>query len=82
MVLEELSTEDLLLDYLLMGLRLKEGIDKAKMVRRFGAQAWTGYQERLQECERLGLLQVQDDRWYLSERGLFISNQVFVRLLS
>lgn len=81
-VLEELSTEDLLLDYLLMGLRLKEGIDKAEMVRRFGAQAWTGYQERLQECERLELLQVQDDRWYLSERGLFISNQVFVRLLS
>lgn len=68
-------------DYLMMGLRLMEGIDLARYKQRFGTDL---YQERKEAIDRLlglGLLDKSETRLCLSPEAFFISNSVIGELI-
>ena len=68
-------------DTLILGLRLTDGVSLQAFRERFGVDALEVYGERLQEPLDFGLLETVDGRLRLTERGRFVGNDVFVRLL-
>jgi oxygen-independent coproporphyrinogen-3 oxidase len=73
-------------DRLLVGLRLREGVNLPAMVAAtappLSAGALQGLSHRLEPFERQGLLRVEGDRWRLSDpAGLALSNAVLRELL-
>jgi oxygen-independent coproporphyrinogen-3 oxidase len=72
---------DLAIDTAILALRLDEGLDLAAYGARFGAQARARVDAALNGLDRTGVLERRGDRVALSDRGRFVANDVFVRLL-
>ena len=68
-------------DVAILGLRLLEGIDEAGFADRFGTTLDAEFGPALERHERLGLIERADGRVRLTERGLLLSNEVFIDLL-
>ena len=68
-------------DVAILGLRLLEGIDEACFADRFGTTLDAEFGPALERHERLGLIERADGRIRLTERGLLLSNEVFIDLL-
>jgi len=68
-------------EFLLMGLRLRDGVSLAEFRRRFGRELLDTFAGPLAELSELGLVEVRGGRLRLTRRGLFLANEVFVRLL-
>ncbi|MGC9334788.1 MAG: radical SAM family heme chaperone HemW [Anaerolineae bacterium] len=67
---------------MMMGLRLlDEGVGFRRFHQRFGTDLRERYAVEIDELQRLGLVQVSDDRIRLSPRGRLLGNQVFCRFL-
>ncbi len=64
-----------------LGLRLTEGIDAAAFERRFGVNPKNYYERELAELTAAGVITVAGDNIKLSRRGLFLSDEVFARLI-
>lgn len=63
---------------LIMTLRLtQQGVERATFARRFGADLLDVHGEEIERFRRLGLLDVDDERVRLTERGRLLSNIVF-----
>ncbi len=76
---EALTGEDRATEFLLMGLRIREGIDLARHAR-LGGQPLR--QDRLDELIAMGLLQCCGTQLYATTRGRMVLNQVLARLLA
>ncbi len=63
-------------DYLLMGLRMLEGIDLSVFKTRFGTDIFTLY-PKLHECIVQGLVLVENNHLKFTPKGLFFGNDVF-----
>ena len=70
-----------LLDTLVLGLRLCEGVSLRELRRRFGRAALESHGAAFEEAISLGLLERADGRLRLTARGRLLANEVFVRLL-
>jgi oxygen-independent coproporphyrinogen-3 oxidase len=68
-------------DVAILGLRLLEGIDEADFEARFGTTLDAEFGAALEKHERLGLIERGEGRVRLTERGLLLSNEVFIDLL-
>ena len=68
-------------DAAILGLRLLEGIDEAEFTSKFGVTLDEAFGAALERHLGLGLLERGDGRVRLSERGLLLSNEVFIDLL-
>jgi oxygen-independent coproporphyrinogen-3 oxidase len=68
-------------DYLMMGLRLIEGIDVRGFKQRFGMDIDAVYRERIRQLTSIGMLKREDDSLSLSEAALFVSNRVIAELI-
>jgi oxygen-independent coproporphyrinogen-3 oxidase len=68
-------------DTLILGMRLLEGVSVERFVERFGKDPLDAFGARLQESIDLGLLERADGNLRLTERGRFLSNEVFTKLL-
>ena len=66
---------------MVLGLRLLEGLDGEAFRRRFGRLPTEVYPEQVGELVRDGLLEDDGGVLRLTERSLFLSNQVFMRFL-
>ena len=64
-----------------LGMRLLEGISMEAFRERFGVGPMEVYGEQVRELEEGGLLEFADGRLCLTERGLLLANQVFVRFV-
>jgi oxygen-independent coproporphyrinogen-3 oxidase len=78
---ETITRELAMVDVLVLGLRLIEGVDLAAFRDRFGVDALDGFSEQLDVPLSARLVEAVDGRLRLTERGLLLSNEVFVRLL-
>ncbi len=78
---EEQTVEMEMADTAILGLRLNEGLDGDEFLGRFGRSLEEVYGAVLEETVSLGLLERQDGRVRLTERGRLLANEVFVRLL-
>ena len=75
------ETADPAVDSAILALRLDDGLDLAAYGSRFGAPARARVDLALRGLDGTGLIDRRGDRVLLSERGRFVANEVFVRLL-
>lgn len=68
-------------DTAILGLRLLEGIDEAAFEARYGVTLEAEFGPALERHLALGLIERADGRVRLTERGLLLSNEVFIDLL-
>ena len=68
-------------DTAILALRLNAGLDLAAFEQHFGRRFEDVYSEPLAETLEMGLLERDDGRLLLTDRGRYLANEVFVRLL-
>ena len=78
---EKLSLADQYSEFMFMGLRLTEGIEKKRFAQRFGVDMEDVYGAEIEKCKEEGLLEEKEGWLCLTERGLDLSNQVFMEFL-
>lgn len=76
-----LSEEEKMEEFMFLGLRMMKGISKNKFAECFGSAIEEVYGKQIEKLRRMGLLEVQDDSVYLTEKGIDVSNTVFVEFL-
>ena len=72
----DLSSDVRAAEALFMGLRLREGVDVARLRERYGIDARARYGEALTWHVRAGLIELGDRRWALTPRGRLLANDV------
>ncbi len=65
-----------------LGLRLNRGVDLSDLVDQFGPSATTIFRDQLAEMAEAGLLELEESRLRLTDRGRLVSNEVFARLIT
>jgi oxygen-independent coproporphyrinogen-3 oxidase len=79
---EEQTLEMEMADTAILGLRLNNGLATAEFERRFERSLDEVYGPVLTEAVSLGLLERENGRLRLTQRGRLLANEVFVRLLA
>ena len=78
---EALKFHESLTDFCCSGLRLKRGISPSVVGEKFGIQAAKIFTEKAGKQVKLKNMEKKDGFYYLSEKGLLISNQIFSEFL-
>ena len=78
---DELSPELQMADSAILSLRLHDGLNVAGFERRYGTTLEAAYGPQIAELSSLGLLERENGRLRLTDRGRYLANEVFVRLL-
>lgn len=66
---------------LMLALRKRKGICLADYEQRFGEKVDVEFRETIEKWMDLGLLEQSETHLYLTQRGLFLANEVFVELI-
>ncbi len=79
---EDFLTEEIILkESCFLGLRLLKGINLAGWKEQFGKDFLFMYKEQVAKLTGLGLLEVTGGFVRLTDKGLFLSNEVFVEFV-
>ncbi len=76
-----LSAEDQRTEYVMLALRLSDGVDEAAFARRFGCTFQAVYGERCAPFLAGGLMERREGHIRLSERGFSVSNAILAEIL-
>jgi oxygen-independent coproporphyrinogen III oxidase len=76
---EKLDDVEVRRESLALGFRRLEGVSRAAYRRRFGVLPERAYPAEIAELEQLELIELRDDRWRLTERGILFADEVFLR---
>ena len=68
-------------EFLMLGLRLSEGISRSRFRERFGKELPPGFVERARQLQRHGLTRVTEDGVSLTRKGFLVSNDLIAELL-
>lgn len=77
----KLSPGNAMAEYMFLGLRLSEGVNRHTFEREFGRSLDSAYGSETEDLVRLELLVQDENRLALTRRGMLLSNQVFARFL-
>ena len=77
-----LTEEDLAYEWIMLRLRLAEGLSLSEYKARFGVDLEEKYADTIASYRNLGLCTVADGRLALSERGFRVSNTILTSLMS
>ena len=79
-VMERIPLEltDRIQEFMFLGLRRMKGISEKDFATEFGISLEQAYGDKLRKLEKQQLLAYDKGRWYLTERGIDVSNRVFV----
>ena len=77
----QVSKEQAIEEAYFLGLRLVHGIDLTGLAEEFGTAATIVFREELAEMASAGLVDVEEGRIRLTDRGRLVSNEVFERLI-
>jgi len=78
---QENTLQDEISETLFLGLRLIQGINRAKFRERFGFDPVQKYAEKIKKLEGQKLLEIDPYTIRLTRKGLDVSNQVFIEFL-
>ena len=78
---EVLTPADRESEYIMLSLRLSDGIDEGEFARRFGRDFWHTYGERCIPYIRNGFLVRDGGRVYLTDGGMAVSNTILADLI-
>ena len=73
---ENLSKNDRMNEFIMMGLRLNSGIDLGEFKKRFEEDFLKNYERETEKNIKLGLIEVKGNKIKLTEKGRDLSNQV------
>jgi len=73
---EQLSTEQLISEALMLGLRLREGVSLRRLSSAYDVDLMSLYSGTIRSLEKIGMLEVEGDIIHLTSDGLFVSNAV------
>lgn len=73
---EHVTEADLRFEFIIMTLRLIEGIDESEYSARFGSSFYGDYKKQLDKFIKLGLMQRTEVGFALTKRGISLSNSV------
>lgn len=68
-------------EYVMLGLRLAEGISLSEYKKRFGVDFLVGRDDKIREYTKRGYMTEQDGRLSLTEKGFYVSNTILTDLL-
>ena len=68
-------------EFIMLGLRTREGISKSEFFARFGIDFDEKYGKKLSEREKLSFISENGDRFALNERGFQVSNMILSLIL-
>lgn len=75
----DLKTE--IFETIMLGLRLKKGLDREAFFNRFGKDITSYYSDVIEKLNSMELLKINDNSLYLTDRGMDIQNSVLVEFL-
>jgi len=78
---EKLTREDLEAEFMMLGLRLTEGIEDTEFERHFGDTIDSRYGLILEKYQKMGVLIREDGRTRLTRRGISVSNVILADFL-
>ena len=78
---ERLTQEDEMEEFMFLGLRMAAGICRSDFRNTFGKTVEMVYGDVIQTLEKQELLKCEEDRIFLTARGVDISNYVFEQFL-
>jgi len=76
-----LSPEEQMEEFMFLGLRKMEGVSKKEFERKFGRRFDDVYEKPFEKMKKLGFLEERDDRVFLTDTGIDVSNAVFVEFM-
>lgn len=77
----ELSKEELITERMIMGLRLKKGVDKNNFKNRFGISIYDVYGEAISKLKKEKLIKVDEEKIILTKKGINLGNIVLAEFL-
>ena len=77
---EKGSLDDNLSEFVMLGLRTARGISLSEFKARFGEDFLASRQREVDGLIKNGLAEIFDDRLYLTEQGMFVSNSIICEL--
>lgn len=77
----EVSRQEAMEDFMMVGLRMLDGVREADFHAQFGVAIETVFSETLERFMRLKLLERTDMGYRLSEQGILLGNEVFAAFL-
>lgn len=78
---EALSVAEQMEEFMFLGLRLTQGVEKSVFLEQFGVRLETVYGEVMSKLCRQGLLEETAERVFLTARGVDVSNRVMAEFL-
>jgi putative oxygen-independent coproporphyrinogen III oxidase len=78
----EISEQEAMEDFMMVGLRLLRGVKRSDFNRQFGRELETVFGGAFDKLTTVGLLEITADGYKLSERGVLLGNEVFGEFLS
>ena len=76
-----ISSEDKISEYIILGLRMIDGISIEEFKRKFEKDIFEIYGEQLEKLKKKELIKIQGDRIMLEQIGLDLANQVFIEFI-
>ena len=77
----KLSKEELLGDYIMLGLRKIKGIDIDKINKKFNINFTDIYNDKIEKLKRQGLVMIENNHFKLTYKGLDFANTVMVEFI-
>ncbi len=78
---EKISRDGEISEFMILGLRLTEGISVSRFRERFGQDVYELFGRKLERLAKRQLLDIKDDRIKLTQTGLDLANQVFIEFV-
>lgn len=78
---EEITEKNAMEEFMFLGFRMLKGISIKAFYKRFGKSVFDVYGETLEKWMKDGIIVHNNDRLFLSDKGIDLSNQVFVSFL-
>lgn len=77
----ELDMDDQMFEFVMMGLRLKEGIEAKRFLDRFNHSIFDVYKEAINRSVNEGLLMVENDKIYANEHGFIMLDDILMNFM-
>lgn len=75
------TLEDKFEEYMMLGLRLKEGIDLNYVKKEFKCDLLKEKENSIKKLTKLNLIEVKDNRLYLKDDGYYVLNAIIIELI-
>lgn len=77
----EVSREEAMEDFMMVGLRMNEGVSQKAFIEQFGMRLEEGFAQQLADCVRKGLLEQTAEGYRLTAVGRELGNEVFASFI-